>query len=377
MAKIAFINTLKVPSGEASVNRILSLAKGLVENGDEVHILSSNVCREYSKGEEIDGAKVFNLGKKNGTIGLTMALKRICSKIKKEKYDAVISTTNSLLLIYPLYIICHTARTKLIQEKSEFPFVMMKKGFFNRLWGSFYVNTTYKLMDGMIVMTLPLLDFFKKKVKKKCELIHIPMTVDSQRFSIPKTESEYGDYIAYCGNMSGNKDGVHNLIEAFSQVIIKNTKIKLLLIGGTDNEEELMKIKVHANQISPDRILLFGRASREEIPRLLKNAKVLALARPSSLQSTGGFPTKLGEYLSTGNPVVVTAVGDIPRYLNQNNSYLIKPDDNKEFAKGILSAYLDEEQSKSIGLNGKQLVETIFDYRVQCRNLHNYINKQR
>ena len=42
---------------------------------------------------------------------------------------------------------------------------------------------------------------------------------------------------------------------------------------------------------------------------------MLVLARPDNIQAKGGFPTKLGEYLATGNPVVVTKVGEIPNYL--------------------------------------------------------------
>ena len=39
--KIAIINTLPIPSGEASVNRLMSYAKGLTELGHKVILLSS------------------------------------------------------------------------------------------------------------------------------------------------------------------------------------------------------------------------------------------------------------------------------------------------------------------------------------------------
>ena len=59
------------------------------------------------------------------------------------------------------------------------------------------------------------------------------------------------------------------------------------------------------------------------MPKYLCNAKLLALARPDSIQAQGGFPTKLGEYLATGRPVVVTKVGEIPDYLEDGvNAFL-------------------------------------------------------
>lgn len=70
------------------------------------------------------------------------------------------------------------------------------------------------------------------------------------------------------------------------------------------------------------------------MPQMLKNAEALVLDRPNSLQAQYGFPTKLGEYLLTGNPVVVTKVGDIPLYLKDGVSALLSEDRNpKEFAE--------------------------------------------
>lgn len=374
MSKIAFISTLKIPSGQASVNRILSLAKGLVINGDEVHIISSNINADYSNGEIIDNIHIYNIGHKQGVFGLASALVRILLMIRREKYDAIISTTNSLLLIYPLAAICHISSVKFIQEKSEFPFSLMKKDFFHQLYGKVYVNTTYKLMDAMIIMTEPLIEYYKTKVKKECKLIHIPMTVDSSRFDMASTSVELGfQYIAYCGNMSGNKDGVENLIESFSMIESQIPDLKLLLIGDTTNKVEFERLRQKAIDTGCDNIVFYGRVERSEMPALLKGAKALVLARPSSLQSAGGFPTKLGEYLATGNPVIVTAVGDIPKYLNKSNSYIVRPDDNRAFADAIIECITNSSQSKIIGMEGRKLMERFFDFKIQSEALHFFI----
>ena len=216
MMRIAIVNTLPVPSGNASVNRLLGYGKGLVKQEATVHVLSSASFED----NEVDGVQVYSCGR---NCSLTKALCIIIKRIQKGNYDAVIVVSNSLLLIYPLWLFCKNKRTKLLQEKSEFPFVLLKKGFLNRIFASFYVSTTYRLFDGLIVMTKPLMDYFATKVRKNCKLIEVPMTVDLDRFSIEKSVSKYGDYIAYCGNMAGNKDGVINLIEAFD---IASKKIK-------------------------------------------------------------------------------------------------------------------------------------------------------
>ena len=371
---IAIINTLSVPSGNASVNRLLSYAKGMVEGGDDVSVLSS-AFSNYIVGD-INGVKYHNYGKGNGVISLFIALLQILKVIWNAKYDAVILVSNSLMLIYPLAIVCKLRGIKYLQEKSEFPFVLMKKGLLAKIWAWFYTSTTYKLFDGLIVMTKPLMDYFVTKVRKNCKLIEVPMTVDLDRFTIEKNqEAKYGDYIAYCGNMAGNKDGVMNLIEAFDIASKQIQKVKLLLIGGSTTPEDLVRIKDFAKDKGDGRIIFYGKATREEIPSLLVNAKVLALARPSCLQSTGGFPTKLGEYLATSNPVVVTAVGDIPRYLNETNSYLVEPDNNKAFAEGLVKIFSNYPTAQDIGKRGRKVAEQNFNYKVQAPRIHDFIER--
>lgn len=372
--RVAIVNTLPIPSGQASVNRLLSYAKGMVEIGDEVSVLSS-AYSDLPEGE-ISGVCYKNFGDQRGKLGLVSSLFRILTIIKKRKYDVIILVSNSLLLIYPLVIVCRIRGIKIIQEKSEFPFVLMKKGFIHKIWASFYTSTTYKLFDGLIVMTKPLMDYFTTRVRKSCRIIEVPMTVDLDRFSIDKAEdNKYGSYIAYCGNMAGNKDGVLNLIDAFDVASNHLKNVKLLLIGGANSTEEFEKIKDYAEEKGDGRIVFYGKASRDEIPFLLVNAKALALARPSSLQSIGGFPTKLGEYLATSNPVVVTAVGDIPRYLNETNSFLIKPDNCNAFADGIIKLFTDYPTAKKIGKQGRMIAEQFFNYKVQAQRIHVFIEE--
>lgn len=372
--RITIVNTLSIPSGAASVNRLLSYSKGMVEIGDEITVLSS-AYSGFTVGE-INGVNYMNLGKGKGTLSLLFSLIGILKDVWRTKYDAVILVSNSLLLIYPLAIVCKLRGIKYIQEKSEFPFVLMKKGVIARCWAWFYTSTTYKLFDGLIVMTKPLMDYFATKVRKGCKLIEVPMTVDLDRFAIKKSqETKYGDYIAYCGNMAGNKDGVMNLIEAFDIASKQLQNVNLLLIGGSTTPEDFVKIKDFAKGKGEGRIIFYGKAMREEIPNLLVNAKALALARPSSLQSTGGFPTKLGEYLATSNPVVVTAVGDIPRFLNESNSFIVEPDNNKAFAERLVKIFSNYTKAQEIGKKGRKVAEHNFNYKVQAPRIHDFIKE--
>ena len=112
----------------------------------------------------------------------------------------------------------------------------------------------------------------------------------------------------------------------------------------------------------------------EQMPQMLKNACVLVLARPDSLQAQCGFPTKLGEYLLTGNPVVVTRVGDIPLFLeNQKTALLAEQRNPGDFAEKVLWAIEHPKEAELIGLAGREVALKEFNYRTETKKILNII----
>ncbi|WP_298647463.1 glycosyltransferase [uncultured Proteiniphilum sp.] len=374
---ITIVNTMPFPSGAASVNRILSYSRGLVEIGNKVTVYSTAYGKDILE-HEINGIRykaLRNVSKSRikNTLSLVGALIRLIRILISKRTNVVILVSNNLLLIHPLYLVTKIKRIKFVQEKSEFPFVLNNKSVLGRFFAYVYVNTTYKLFDGLIIMTYKLEDYFKDKVRNNCTTIVVPMTVEPERFSI-QVENNIGDYIAYCGDIGGNKDGVQNLITAFSYIAKDFPSLKLLLIGDSKDRSERMKLEDYIKEIGCPNVVFYGVVSRDKIPPLLCNAKILALARPSSLQSTGGFPTKLGEYLSTGNPAIVTKVGDIPLYLENNkHAFMVTPDDNYAFAENIKYIMNNYESALAVAKKGKNLVYETFNYRVQAKRIHGFL----
>ena len=377
----AVITTMQFPSGAASVNRIISYSKGLVELGTNVTVFSTSIGDiDYSF---IDGIRYKSFHKKSNNVIFNLfapiiSLIKLLHQIYNEKprFNAVILVSNSLLLIYPIFILSKLLGIKLLQEKSEYPFVLKNKSYLGRIYAKFYMATTYRLFDGLIIMTNPLRQFFKNKTKRNCKFITLPMTVDTTRFSSVNENTELGNYIAYCGDVGGNKDGVSNLIQAFGMIEKKYPSIKLLLIGGTKNQYELIELEHLSQRLKLRNVCFYGIVERDKIPSLLSNSLMLVLARPSSLQSTGGFPTKLGEYLSTGKPVLVTKVGDIPLYLEDNkNAFLAEPDDNEEFATKMSYIIDNYNMALKVAQEGKKLTQTTFNYKVQAKRLNDFLTR--
>jgi glycosyltransferase involved in cell wall biosynthesis len=121
------------------------------------------------------------------------------------------------------------------------------------------------------------------------------------------------------------------------------------------------------------RIVFYGPVERDKIPSLLMEAFILCLARPKSVQAQGGFPTKLGEYLITGNPVVVTKVGEIPKYLKDNESaFLAEPGDVSSFSDKLEYVINNYEEALKVGKKGKEVALKNFNYLVQAKKMIEY-----
>jgi len=90
--------------------------------------------------------------------------------------------------------------------------------------------------------------------------------------------------------------------------------------------------------------------------------------------NTGNFPIKIGEYLATGVPIVVTSVGEIPLFVKDGESgFLAEPDNAKAFAKKMEEVLADPNRSKKIGQAGKKIAQTFFDYKIQAGIMAEYI----
>ena len=112
------------------------------------------------------------------------------------------------------------------------------------------------------------------------------------------------------------------------------------------------------------------------MPQYLKNAEVLVLSRPDNIQAAYGFPTKLGEYLMTGNPVVVTRVGELDNFLEDGKSCLFaKPGDAQHFAKKLKWTLENPAEAKEIGAKGKQVAEVSFNYKIEGKKIAEVITR--
>lgn len=241
----------------------------------------------------------------------------------------------------------------------------------------FFDNKAFYDYDAIALMTNTLMAYYRNFPKGKAKFLHLPMTVDLDRFrNDVETLPEFKQpYIAFVGVMNDAKDGVNILLQAFLKITDEFPEVNLNLVGGWNYDTPAHEAFIKEKNLE-NRIFWRGEYTRDKIPAIIKNAELLVLPRPDSKQAQGGFPTKLGEYLATGNPVCATTVGELPHYLKDKESvYFAEPGSVESFEKVLREALSHPEKSKEIGENGRKVAEKFFNKEIQAKALHEFLEK--
>lgn len=233
-----------------------------------------------------------------------------------------------------------------------------------------YLRACTKI-DGLFVISRALKTYFVNKGVDLNKIHIINITVDYNRFAGLKKNALVEKYIAYCGTASNSKDGVDELIKAFSIVAKTHDDVKLYIIGQTpSSDDKAGNLKLIENLGLKEKVVFTGKVSAAKMPQLLVDAVVLALDRPDNLQAQNGFPTKLGEYLLSENPVVVTKVGDIPLFLKDGESALLaEPSNANDFASKLCWAIEHPAEASIIGKKGKEVALRGFNYLIESKKI--------
>ena len=393
------MNTNPFFASTASANRWLTLIEGLYELNTELVILivgnyqSKTEQDQIEKSSRVKGIEFKYLTKKivgslwhrryYRYIGKHIQFLKMKHSIRKElsSFEGVVWAVNDMSIWKSIVAIPNKSFT-LISEMSEF----LDIHHYHKVYGlhrragdakqAYFEKTYMNTLDGFVLMTKTLFAHYSA-FHNHPPLLHLPMTVDLERFDkeLPVPSNFEQPYMVFVGLMNDAKDGVNILIEAFAKIHMQFPEHKIYLIGGWNYDTPHHQKLIKANGLQ-DKVFWKGEFSRDEIPAIIKNAALLALPRPDSKQAQGGFPTKLGEYLATGNPVCATTVGEIPDYLTDNKSvFFSKPDSVDSFADAMGKALSNPQAAKIIGKKGRGVAEKSFNKDIQSKLLHNFLHQ--
>jgi glycosyltransferase involved in cell wall biosynthesis len=228
-----------------------------------------------------------------------------------------------------------------------------------------YRTTTFR--NKLIYYYLHINDyFFQKRIKKTPLLVNSPSLYDKykkvndQVFLIRTTTLSQNDFfyredtsfadiknIVYAGSYSPAK-GLFELLDAFQLLIEEGTNAKLHLVGWEDNPDKPVEValrkKCEVLGIS-DLVVFHGKKKiGPDLNAMYRMADVYVI--PSHHE---GFPRTIWEAMANGAPVVATAVGGIPRFLeNGKNAILIEPQNIIQIKDALYKVLNDRSLRKKL-----------------------------
>lgn len=383
MASLVILTPNPFPIGNVATNRLTTYAKALASIGDDVGIV-------VLKGTE-DPALPLNphrTGSHDGIWYQYMAsssrwnrnapflkklalylfgLVRASFLLWEKKPDSVLLYSNDVVSIIYFYVISRIVGFRYLIDKSEYPVVYRSPSGGYR-W--IYLKS-FLLFDGILVMTSELMNYYSSLKKRSASVFMLPMSVDLERFDCLEDKDSLNAYIC-CVYGVHNRDCIADTIAAFDLFCFKNQScnLRLKLVGDFQNLRGRDDIeKILAASRFRELIELVGPVNSSDIPRLLFGAQFL-ITTPRKYES-GGFPTKLGEYLATGKLVIATEVGELSNYLTSGENVIFsRSGDIVDIAKSMEFAWLNPEISKEIGRRGRDVARRHF-------NVHTYMDELR
>ncbi len=384
---LVFISTEQYPDQHAAAIRNSTIVQGIAEAGHNVKFLLLSP-QDWETSEIIYNGipfKTINTFKGDNRILREWNFLKSILKLKKEireinstsSIDAVIIYAIEVSIIQYTFFLCKKMGIRIFHERTELPFIGGEtESFLGKIKYNYYLNKLIPQFDGLFVISDKLHEFFfphNKKIKK------ILTVVDTDFFNTKINSAFDFHYIAYCGTMSGDKDGIPILIQSFAKLTKQFPYHKLLLIGNNSDSESIKNLNLIIENLGiKEKVVFTGIVDREEMPGLLGNADLLVVSKPDNVQNSANFPIKIGEYLSTGVPVVVTEVGEIPKFIIDGvNGFLALPNCVESFYGKMYEALSDYNKAKKVGYNGRVLAQKVFDYKIQSEIMIKFINENK
>lgn len=119
-----------------------------------------------------------------------------------------------------------------------------------------------------------------------------------------------------------------------------------------------------------ENFVFIERVPHQDVPNYIRRSRIGINHHPAESRFLRVFPLKIYEYMACGVPVVSS---DLPLtrecLAGYNCGILVRPDDETEFARAIMSLLGDTKKAKQMGEAGKRLVEERYNWSLEREKL--------
>lgn len=221
------------------------------------------------------------------------------------------------------------------------------------------------LADINIFVSNEMKRFYEKKYNllNLCNVI-VPCCLSDDKFMAYQSVEEggvlQGITFGYIGTMSDWQCG-KEMIQMFSKLRRLDQTINFkLLVPEVDHE----KVRLYCREFGlADDAITLKEVAHNEVQQNFQDVTISVLLRKNDPVNIVSSPTKYGEYLAAGKPILMTdCIGDYSEHARLNKIGLVIPSES-------LSAVLDDAVWLNSILNfAKNVYNNQYDYSIKCKN---------
>ena len=346
---IVYVGGFELPDKNAASHRVLSNAKALRELG--YNVIFIDIDRSLNANFKIMETKRIiqgfdcwsNCYPKTSKQWITYLTNINSIKLVNGKYDnvkAIIAYNYQGIALYNLKKFCKRNNIAIIADCTEWYDIKGTNIIFKTIKGldSFIrMRVVQKRLDGLIVISSYLEDYYKKYVKT----IRIPPLVDLNEPKWNMVNPNVADdklKLVYTGSPGKNKDKINYIIEALYN--IKTNRNYEFRVVGITKDQYINYYPKHKEIIKllDKKIIFLGRMPHIESLAELKKSDFCIFVRDKNRTMMAGFPTKFAESISCGIPVITTNTSDLEKYIiDGQNGFFIDLNEAKKFFEKLFS----------------------------------------
>lgn len=368
---ILYVRFEDFPYGTAPSFRAFTLSKLLVEAGHKVTVLAPNInflkneVNEDSTYKDIPSIKAISISQTGGSVEKSLSL-----LLKQEKYDFFMRPTSIKKYMTVLRIVKKHG-LPIIMDSVEWydPSNWRLKCFDPRYYLFQYMwHYLFPKCDGVIAISRMIENHYKQSLSN---VVRIP-TITDVKNTVYRTEIENERVsFVFSGKLDEGKDNLDTFIEAMDRVDHMGERTQLNIFGPSIEEvkhhlgDKESLLDVHRNNI-----FIHGRVPQQEAQAACLNSDFSVFFRLNRRSANAGFPTKLGECMTFGTPVICNNTGDISLVVkDRENGFLLNSKSVDEICETLeYLLNMKKEAREAMRRKARLSAEQFFDY-------HNYVSE--
>lgn len=189
--------------------------------------------------------------------------------------------------------------------------------------------------------------------------------VDTEKFSYYKTKKKY---VLYVGRFLPHK-GIDVLVKAMPK------EYKLIVAGNPLDSNYLLYLK---NKSNSKNIIFIDKPNDKELIELYQNASCLVLPSTNrtydnkTVKKPELFGLVVAEAMACGTPVIVSNVGSLPEFVENNKNGFVFSDRNIYDLRNKITRLIQEKELRlSMGKKCRDLAEKKYSWKTIARNVRN------